>query len=415
MSRIAENQRRILGEMIAGLQPQLRPRVDFGERIRAALGHRSFGSRDRRVYRELIFAWLRYREWIEPEMAANPVAGIDAILTLAPAIPELRAMQETLPEPLRSAALETEASSARREALEVRCGRQLAWEALAPEWFREHCPDLFEQHELMTLVRRPPLWLRAQGCDLSTLATELRSAGVNLQASPILAGAFSAPAGTSIESQPAYREGRVEVQDISSQAALAMAAPAEGERWLDACAGAGGKALQLASLLGPSGRVDAFDLRRDALEELRARANRAGCRQIRILAREALEASGSAGYDGVLVDAPCTAAGTWRRRPYLRHQLQPGEPAAMAEVQLETLRRYGRRAKPGGRLVYITCSLSRLENQGVVERFLAASPEFTAEPVPRPFGLPASGLGITVMPSLFDGDGFFVACFRRQA
>jgi 16S rRNA (cytosine967-C5)-methyltransferase len=206
----------------------------------------------------------------------------------------------------------------------------------------------------------------------------------------------------------AYRSGRVEIQDLGSQLLLEAVGVAPGGRWLDACAGAGGKSLQLAGLLGPDGRVDAEDVRPAALAELARRAARAG-----LAGRISIRGAAGGGYDGVLVDAPCSGSGTWRRSPHLKWVTSPAQIAAGAARQEALLARCAPRVRPGGQLVYATCSLARSENEEVVRRFLAAHPAFAAGPYPRPRGGEPAGDGLRFWPADHDGDGFFVASFRR--
>src|SRR5690606_24311931 len=154
------------------------------------------------------------------------------------------------------------------------------------------------------------------------------------------------------------------IQDLGSQLVLATLAEAPAGHWLDACAGAGGKTLQLARLLGPAGRVTAHDIRAGALAELKTRARRAGLDTI--VTTTTLPA---AAFDGVLVDAPCTGSGTWRRTPRLKWTTAPEDVARAARLQAELLARFSRLVRPGGRLVYATCSLCRSENEAVVAGF----------------------------------------------
>jgi 16S rRNA (cytosine967-C5)-methyltransferase len=193
-----------------------------------------------------------------------------------------------------------------------------------------------------------------------------------------------------------------------------MVAPTPGARWLDLCAGAGGKTLQLATMLGPKGRVTAHDIRRDALMELRRRLIRGGMHNIAV--EPVLPEPGPITFDGVLVDAPCSSSGTWRRHPYLRHQTTPGMVMEYAHEQFTLLRRGGSFVAAGGRLIYATCSLSRFENEDIVDAFLREERGFALEPPPVLLeGVTASASGcVTLWPSALDSDGYFLACMRRR-
>jgi 16S rRNA (cytosine967-C5)-methyltransferase len=206
----------------------------------------------------------------------------------------------------------------------------------------------------------------------------------------------------------AFRSGSVEVQDLGSQLLLASVGVLPGGHWLDACAGAGGKSLQLARLVGPAGTVEATDIRPAALAELRQRATRARLANLRVTARPA-----RAAYDGVLVDAPCSGTGTWRRAPHLKWVTRPEHLARAAARQAELLRQLAPLVRPGGLLVYATCSLARTENTAVITGFLRENPAFMPQPPTADFGFaPAEG-GLTIWPARHDTDGFFVAALRR--
>ena len=223
--------------------------------------------------------------------------------------------------------------------------------------------------------------------------------------------AFALPANAEVADTDAYRRGFVEIQDLGSQLVLAHAAVAPGQVWLDACAGAGGKALQLARALGAAGRVDATDVRPAQLEELRDRARRARIDTIRIGSAE----PPPGGYDGVLVDAPCSGSGTWRRLPHRKWQTQPAELREFAALQGRILAEQAPQVRPGGQLVYATCSLARTENEGVVRAFLAAHPRFRPEVPARDWGGASDGVGTTLLPGARDSDGFYVAVLRAGA
>jgi 16S rRNA (cytosine967-C5)-methyltransferase len=248
-------------------------------------------------------------------------------------------------------------------------------------------------------LRRAPLWLRLHAADPKPIFAEFEQLGWTWRRAEVLPSAIQLLGDVDVTKTDAFRRGHVEVQDLGSQLLLATAGLAPGGHWLDACAGAGGKTLQLAALLGPGGKIDAHDIRPAALDELATRAARAGVgSQIRIL-RAAPEGI----YDGVLVDAPCSGSGTWRRAPHLKWTTTEPAVARAAEQQRTLLDTFAVRVRPGGRLLYATCSLSRRENADVVAAFLAHQPEFDAD-----------GAGRSILPAAHDTDGFFVASLRRR-
>lgn len=227
-------------------------------------------------------------------------------------------------------------------------------------------------------------------------AAELAAEGITTE--PVGRAGLRVTAGRAVTASAAFREGRVEVQDLGSQQ-LADLVGAEPTDVLDLCAGAGGKALALADR---GHRVVAAEPRGSALEELRDRARRA---RVRL---EAVEAAGGDApalrgrtFGAVLVDAPCTGTGTWRRAPTLRWTWSPEQEAAHVARQGALLRQAARFVAPGGRLVYGTCSVVRAEDEAVALAFAADHPGFVAAGVWRTW------------PHTDGTDGFFAASFVR--
>ena len=450
----AANQQRILLRLLGALRPHWRRDRDLPNRIRKLLAaEKAFGSRDRRLYRELIYTAVRYLPWIEPRLDSASDAAVTAIAWLAadtPATSGFRtAILNTGPSagevgpdvpggPQASSALwpPCPTSVAQQAAvLQTRLGATDPLPSLLPEWFRAHCPVAFEPTELDMLHTRPPLCLRFQTEDLEPAFAEFAARGWTATASPLLTGAYRINGEADVTKTKAYLSGAFEVQDLGSQLILAVAGIAPGGHWLDACAGAGGKTLQLSALLGPTGRIDAHDIRPAALDELAERARRAGIAVGRA-AHDDLKSQisnlRSAGapitittaptgpYDGVLIDAPCSGSGTWRRAPHLKWTTTPEWIASDAARQRDLLHRFSALVKPGGRLIYATCSLSRAENEDVITAFLAAHPDFAPAPLAglRPeFHLLNETLpclsSLTILPSVHDTDGFFVTAVKR--
>ena len=222
-----------------------------------------------------------------------------------------------------------------------------------------------------------------------------------------------------------FQSGLFEVQDEGSQL-LALACGARpGMRVVDACAGAGGKTLALAAEMRNKGVLLALDSDAGRLDEARRRARRAGVDNLRIRAipagAEADEAlrdeEGKA--DVVLVDAPCSGLGTLRRKPDARTRLQPGDPARFAAIQRELVARFARLLRPGGRLLYATCSIARVEDEEVAA-FAASLPGLAPLPLERTLGADlaraagASGHELRLWPHRHGTDGFYVAAFERR-
>lgn len=349
--------------------------------------NRAFGSRDRRLYRELIYTTLRFLPWIEPLLDSAPEEAVRRVALLASDVPATTAFR-------REFATGEPPEGDRAE--------------LLPAWFRAHCAEIFSGAELDAQLRRASLWLRLQTDDAPSVFAEFDDRGWRWQRSEILPRAVELLAEADVTQTDAWEQGRIEVQDIGSQLILESAGVTLGERWLDACAGAGGKTLQLAALLGRTGHVDAYDIRPAALTELETRARRAALPNITIARTPPAKI-----YDGVLVDAPCSGSGTWRRSPHLKWTTTESQLARAAETQRALLQEFSARVRPGGRLIYATCSLSHVENEDVVTGFLAAHPEFRAEPPERAFDATSRSHGLAILPAQHNSDGFFVASLRR--
>ena len=225
---------------------------------------------------------------------------------------------------------------------------------------------------------------------------------------------------------PSFREGRFEMQDEGSQLIALACAARPGFTVVDACAGAGGKALALAAEMHNKGSLHALDSDAERLEEARRRARRAGVHNLRarpIAAGPEAEAqlqdlAGKA--DVVLVDAPCSGLGTLRRKPDARWRLGPADPARFAALQRELVRRFAALVRPGGRLVYATCSIGPTENDDVAE---FAARELGLRPAPiapllgaeraRALELAPEAARLTLLPHRHGTDGFFTAVFER--
>jgi 16S rRNA (cytosine967-C5)-methyltransferase len=220
----------------------------------------------------------------------------------------------------------------------------------------------------------------------------------------------------------AFRDGLFEVQDEGSQLLALLLEPRRQEMVVDFCAGAGGKTLHLGALMANTGTLYAFDTSARRLERLKPRLARAGLDTVRmvVIAHERDErVRRLAGkIDRVLVDAPCSGTGTLRRNPDIKWR--PMDLVALADAQARILAAAATLVKPGGRLVYATCSLLREENEAIVEGFLAATPGFAVMPAGealarRHLTLAADGDFLRLLPHRHNTDGFFAAILARRA
>ena len=239
-----------------------------------------------------------------------------------------------------------------------------------------------------------------------------------------------APVGTArtpnLQSEAAFQAGWFEVQDEGSQLVSMLAGSEPRLQVLDLCAGAGGKTLALAANMQNTGQIYAYDEDRQRLKPIFERVKRAGVRNVQVLRggdHKALSALGPR-FDLVLVDAPCTGTGVWRRRPEAKWKLRPQSLEQRQAEQLAVLNTARSLVKPGGRIVYVTCSLLPEENGGRVAAFLAGAPEFRFEPFadvwrarvgtepPRSADGRVDGLLLT--PGSHGTDGFYCATLRHS-
>ena len=224
-----------------------------------------------------------------------------------------------------------------------------------------------------------------------------------------------------VTSGPAFHSGLVEIQDEGSQLVAALTGAAPGMRVVDWCAGAGGKTLALAAMMGNRGQIFACDVSAARLDGAVRRLRRAGANNVErhLVAPGDKWAKRRAGtFDRVLVDAPCTGTGTWRRNPDARHRLSEQDLLELTRKQSSILDTARALVRVGGRLVYATCSLLQEENEGQVSGFLVRHPAFAVVPLARawPFAEPAlPGESLSLSPARHGTDGFFAAVLERLA
>jgi 16S rRNA (cytosine967-C5)-methyltransferase len=404
--------------------------------------HKKHGSKDRRVIRESLFGIFRWWGWgqqLSPEVNGHLSANTWFMLLSSTALLEQHSWQDIRDAWQGFAKLKSKRISRSEQALTTDPsvnGKLIAFkeltdlaeckiEDLLPTWFWQHCH--INQEDTLPLIEamssRPPLWARVQKQTRDKLIHELAELGIEATVNPHFSDAFSLGfQSINLNEVAQYKQGQIEVQDLGSQVIGQICQPKADEQWWDTCSGAGGKTLQLRSLMyfsqgkdsSPSGSISSgsitsSDIRSNALEELKKRAARAGFDGISIARwqSDALPVAANA-FDGVLVDAPCSCTGTWRRNPDMRWLDDASAIEKMPELQLDILSRSSKAVKAGGTLVYATCSLAAAENQDVVNAFLKTHPEFTLQALIHPFNGTQADM-LTVWPQDANSDGMFVA------
>ncbi|MBX3529110.1 MAG: RsmB/NOP family class I SAM-dependent RNA methyltransferase [Rhizobiaceae bacterium] len=302
-----------------------------------------------------------------------------------------------------------------------------------PDW----CAPLFEAafgmdwaDEAAALSDRPPLDLRVNTLKADRAAVLAELSEAHPAEAPFLPEAIRIAAiqgdgrHPNVQAEPAFRKGWFEVQDLGSQMVARLAGAASGTQVLDYCAGAGGKTLSMSAAMQNTGQIYAYDSEKVRLAPIFDRLERAGCRNVQVVSR-ATELDPLAGHcDLVLVDAPCTGSGTWRRRPDAKWRLSDRQLAARQAEQSAILDKAARFVKPGGRLAYVTCSVFDGENGDQIAAFLARATGFA--PVDHHalwrdgFGTETQAVridrdaGIRLTPLRTGTDGFYLAVLRRS-
>jgi 16S rRNA (cytosine967-C5)-methyltransferase len=254
----------------------------------------------------------------------------------------------------------------------------------------------------------------------------LHAAGLQAQATPWSPMGIRLQGKPSLAKVPAFVQGEVEVQDEGSQLLTLLLAPKRGEMVVDFCAGAGGKTLALGAAMRNTGRLYAFDTSGHRLDALKPRLARSGLSNVHPVAiaheRDERIKRLAGKMDRVLVDAPCSGLGTLRRSPDLKWRQTPQTVAELAELQLRILQSAARLLKPGGRLVYATCSLLSQENEAVVDLFSEANKDFqrvdaaellASAGVEQADALCLDGQ-LRLWPHRHGTDGFFAAVWQRK-
>lgn len=293
--------------------------------------------------------------------------------------------------------------------------------ASLPDHFASRFLDLDDPVELAaSLNRRAPLCLRINRTrtDRPEALELLAGLGISARPGDLCDDALVLDGHPDVSGLAPMREGLLEVQDEGSQLIAELCGARPGQSVIDACAGALGKSLALASAMEGRGSILAVDTRPDALERGARRARRCGFTSIRTRTTDRLgRPDGKA--DVVLVDAPCTGSGALRRRPWSRWSVPPQELASLPATQLGILDRFCGFVRPGGRLVYATCSLFESENEAVVDRFLSGRSGWSPAPLSALLGPERAerigdGRVLKLYPHRHGTDGFFAAVLQRS-
>ena len=398
--------------------------------------HRHFSDRDRGAIMELLYDLLRHRArlgwWLNRlGSSGNPRNRLVAWLVLAEAR-TLEQMQRLFSGAKFAPAALTEREAALARALQ---GGSLDHPEM-PEEVRLECPHWAVAPlrrrfgaafgaEMAATLAAPSLDLRVNQIKASraSVLRGLKELGLDAEATALAPQGIRLPERLSLARLPWLKTGEVEIQDEGSQLVAALLDAQPGERVVDFCAGAGGKTLAIASQMNNRGRIVACDVNEARVKRCAERLRNAGVHntEVRVLASETDRwvKRHKLSFDRVLIDAPCSGTGTWRRNPDARWR-ETGEDglANLVALQARVLASAARLVKPGGRLVYATCSLLPDENEDQVTAFLAANPAFRLVPMGEAAPELAEAVGgdtLSLTPARHETDGFFAAVLQRVA
>jgi 16S rRNA (cytosine967-C5)-methyltransferase len=348
------------------------------------------GSKDRRAVRELVFRAIR-------RSGERPATGRAAMIGLADDEAAVLDLFDGSPH-----------GPAVREAAEP-----VAPASLVPEWLQPLLSAHLAPAEWPALLERAPLDLRVNVA--RTTREQMAGQFPGSAPTPLSPWGLRLPADSRVDDQPAFAEGLVEVQDEGSQLIALACQPGESMKILDLCAGAGGKSLALAAA-APGAEIIATDTNRARLAQLPIRAGRAQASIVTRLLDGGREAAQLAELEGqcdiVLIDAPCSGSGTWRRNPEGRWRLTPDRLDRLVTLQQRLLDLAAPLVKPGGALVYATCSMIRAEGADQARNFLGRHSSWVVQEMPFDGGR-ADGPGRLLTPAHDATDGFFIARFAK--
>lgn len=419
-------------EVLADIETRKRP---VAEALKSwGLANRFAGAGDRAAIGNLVYDALRRRASHAYAMGADTPRG----LVLSVAVREWNETPQGLDEAFESDTFApaplTEDEIVRLNAEDHLAGAPDHVRADMPEWVDASLAEAWGADwiaEAQAMADRPPLDLRANALKASRdrVLKDLRR--FNPVEAVVAHNGVRIPAGRgdsrtpNVQTDEGYLKGWFEVQDQGSQVVAELAGAKPGEQVLDLCAGAGGKTLAMAAAMQNKGQIFAYDSDRARLAPIYDRLKRAGARNVQVRAPEAGALDDLIGkMDRVVIDAPCTGSGTWRRRPDAKWKLTPDQVAARVAEQRAILAEAVPFVKPGGALIYITCSILPEENSRQAAEFLATHPDFVAIPGHSLWHSHFSGArararfspegGVALTPHSTGTDGFYVIATVRN-
>lgn len=418
----------VLDEIFVHHRPAAQALADWGK------AHRFAGAGDRAAIGNLVFDVLRRRLSLAARMGDDSTRAL--VLAAAP-----EAFAVTVEEVAAAADGSEYALDPLSPSERAGLKREVPDDAPAhvradiPEWLVPSFEKAFGGRlveEGRALARRAPVDLRVNTLKAGRERVLKALSRFGAEPTPMSPVGVRIPPPTgpdrtpNVEAEPGHGKGWYEVQDEASQIAALLSGASPRRQVLDLCAGAGGKTLAMAAAMQNTGQIYAYDANRVQLRPIFDRLKRAGARNVQVLPAgdEASVRALGARFDVVFVDAPCTGSGVWRRRPDSKWRVKPQNLADRQKEQQEVLELGAPLVKPGGRLVYVTCSVLPEENKDQITAFLERHPEFSLQPYAESWGAsiggtpPPSADGssdtLLLTPATHGMDGFFIAILVRN-
>lgn len=361
---------------IARVLAEVAPQMPADAAIRRYFyGHKYLAPQLRRAIAQGVFTYFRWKNWVDPKASKQ---------TQAEHALDLDARFKHNPKAVKA------------EALAVRA---------VPAWLAkevEVTPDYLRQ-----IQRLPALWLRARPGKAGKLTETLGKC----ELSKFAADAVCYKGEKDLFRTPYFHEGDFEIQDLASQLVGLACLPTAGQTWWDACAGEGGKTLHLADMMNNKGLIWVTDRSEKRLYGFKKRSTRAQLYNHRSALWDGSERLPTkTKFDGILIDAPCSGVGTWQRNPHARWTTTMDDVNELAQIQLGLLNNVAGSLKPGGRLIYAVCTITRSETTAIAKAFTAAHPELTPSKSPLTFeGAEEDGHGLFIRPEVINGNGMYIA------